>query len=249
MSDPITYYTHDNGGKPFKVQIHPNNVVDIYRQDDDAHDLYHFTLTVHPQKVFVGKSRLNSMTKYSGGHGSEFDGNSILLELDSNTYEFIGNKIFTFTTLVKIVSYESPVGNNDVPYPYAIDEHGNIYLLLEDVVLKYITELSTYSDPYKYYYNLNLITKDDSYVPSKNPIVHNFNGIKKFYIGGNKYTLRYVPNPESDYDRLKSALGNLTIVCIDKNVKLLTKTKYVQLMKQFETVIGVEPFMSKELVF
>ena len=34
-----------------------------------------------PKKVFIGKSVKNEMTKFSGGYGKYFDGNSILLNI------------------------------------------------------------------------------------------------------------------------------------------------------------------------
>ena len=37
------------------------------------------------------------MTKFSGGHGKEFDGNSILLKIKKDRYVFIGNTIYEFS--------------------------------------------------------------------------------------------------------------------------------------------------------
>ena len=71
------------------------------------------------------------MTKFSGGYGKFFDGNSILLKLSKNKYVYIGSVIYSFTSYNEITTFISPVGNSDVPYPYAIDEKNNYYLLLE----------------------------------------------------------------------------------------------------------------------
>ena len=46
-----------------------------------------------------------------------------------------GDFIFSFKSLAPIIYYNSPVGNNDVPYPYAIDKENNTYLLTDDFVL------------------------------------------------------------------------------------------------------------------
>jgi len=112
-----------------------------------------------PKKIFIGKSPLNKMTEYSGGHGPDFDGNSILLELktyEGYLYLFIGLEVYDFKPLGKIVEYVSPVGNNDFPYPYAIDEFGNYYLMLEKKMLDKKHQkkiLKNDGDPYTYMYN------------------------------------------------------------------------------------------------
>jgi hypothetical protein len=49
----------------------------------------------------------------------------------------------------------SPVGNNHVPYPYAVDDRNNVYLMIEDVVLESYT---MEQDPYETYYAKELFT-------------------------------------------------------------------------------------------
>lgn len=75
-----TYLTHDNGGRPFKCIILDKNTIQIYRQsyDTNSEDKYddNPSLTFKPKHIFIGKSPLNKMTKCSGGHGPEFDGNT-----------------------------------------------------------------------------------------------------------------------------------------------------------------------------
>jgi len=70
------------------------------------------------------------MTEFSGGYCSEFDGNTILLHIKNNEYVHIYDIIISFTSNSKIIQYVSPVGNNDVPYPYAVDEHNNYYFFV-----------------------------------------------------------------------------------------------------------------------
>ena len=36
------------------------------------------------------------MTNFSGGYGPKFDGNSILLQIDSNKYVFVGHNLYEF---------------------------------------------------------------------------------------------------------------------------------------------------------
>jgi hypothetical protein len=108
--------------------------------------------------VFVGKSPLCAMTEYSGGHGPKFDGNSLLVEVAKQEYMFIGDCIYRFSTKElndEIVAYDSPVGNNDVPYPVAIGRT-HFYLMLGciSVAKKLIEPLGSEPDmPYTVMYD------------------------------------------------------------------------------------------------
>lgn len=137
------YQTHDNGGWGYVVYIdEKRNVVHVYGYTKDVvQATYEYDFddiskrrraynnlikTYNPIEIFIGKSTLNEMTEYSGGHGSVFDGNTILLRIgnmDEYRYVCIGEGIFEFTTSEKITNYVSSVGNNDVPYPYAESEN------------------------------------------------------------------------------------------------------------------------------
>ena len=78
------------------------------------------------EKVFVG---------HSPEHGAKFDGNSMLLHLEGLKYVFVGEVVFSFTAKSPIAKFFSPVGNNDVPYPWAVDEEGSRYLFTMSVIL------------------------------------------------------------------------------------------------------------------
>ena len=58
--------------------------------------------------------------------------------VSGDKYIYIGSEIYSFTTgngkENAIVKYISPIGNNDVPYPYAISGKYT-YLMIEDVIL------------------------------------------------------------------------------------------------------------------
>jgi len=162
-----TYFTHDNGGRPFLVYVNEkDNEVDIYKIPKSTHYIEpdygniknYFIQLVASYKtleVFVGKSSLNPMTQFSGSHGDNFDGNSILLKLRNNRYVFIGTEIYEFTTDDEIKIYHSPVGNSDVAYPFAIGEE-NVYFMLD---YSYVTRKdfdcnlpSNITDAYSYFY-------------------------------------------------------------------------------------------------
>ena len=160
------YTIHDNGGRPFLVKIDENNVY-IYRNVTDWDkvvgnkwiDVYSKKpiLTIAYQKIFIGKSPKNQMTCFSGGHGSKFDGNTILVQGRKGAYIFIGETIFKFMPSDEIVKYVSPVGNNDVPYPYAVGRE-NSYLMLEKKSIP--NNKLTMDDPYDQLYGWTIGKQD-----------------------------------------------------------------------------------------
>ena len=250
-----TYLTHDNGGRLYKVEItseQPN--VKIYKNKYDS-DENNWTndpiLTYNPIKVFIGKSPMNRTTIFSGGHGPKFDGNSILLQTENNKYVFIGRQVIEFESLAPIINFVSPVGNSDVPYPYAIDEKNNCYLLIEDVILtgkadvseKHLQELI--NEPYDYYYYIKLITSDEGIIPPKHPHIKNFQNIKSWFVGIDKYTMKYHPFPEKDYDRIMDwNEGEMSIIYTDGETKKISKEDYVNIMRDYEKEAKVQPLHS-----
>jgi hypothetical protein len=183
------HLTHDNGGRPFKVCFNGASFWVLKRgQGSSEYD----TMVVKPTRhtrAFVGHSPLTPMTEFSGGHGPKFDGNSMLFELGRTQplrYMFIGECVRVFSTRSHITRFESPVGNNDVPYPYAVDSSGVVYLLTEGVRLTagpYPKEVLR--DPYRFYYDRGLLTPDAAVAEQG---VQPFEGITKFYIGSEPYT-------------------------------------------------------------
>ena len=141
------YYTHDNGGKPYKIIVNENKI-EVY---DNYLDKELITEYIDYEKIWIGESPKNKMTEFSGGYGINFLGNSFLIKIENNSYIHIGCEIFSFYTEEEILEYISPVGNNDVPYPYAIDKKNNYYLMLEYIILK--IDEDSIEDPYEYHYN------------------------------------------------------------------------------------------------
>ena len=165
-----SYLIHDNGGRPFQVIISGKRVY-VYRVakklSDEEFDKwmdgkksinfskqlkYYSELITefkNVKKIFIGKSVKNEMTKFSGGYGKSFDGNSILLNLSKNKYVYIGESIYSFETKNdKILEYHSPVGNNDVPYPVAVGEK-YVYFLIENCYLPK-TEFEDFPKKYRW---------------------------------------------------------------------------------------------------
>ena len=246
MSKSKTYYTHDNGGRPFKVVV-DNKKVYVYKHkkydEDTDTNLYSKKSIKYEKKnffkyknIFIGKSPKNKTTINSGGYGAKFTGNSILLQITQNKYVFIGHIIFSFTSKSEIKKFVSPVGNSDVPYPYAIDIDGRYYLMIEDVIIDKITNIKKYdNDPYEFYYKNATLTN------VQNPTDSNILNIKEFYIGNDQYNYRYVTNPNSEFDRISSweNFGDgMKIKYVDGSEELLTKKRYIQLNKKIGKHFG-----------
>ncbi len=160
------YLIHDNGGRPFRVEVNPSeNMVNVfinYKFDEYEKKFNKKVFSSKYQKIWIGKSPETEMTLFSGGHGSKFDGNTILLEKSNNSCVFIGDNIFSFKTKGPITEYVSPVGNNDVPYPYAIDQTGTVYLMIENITItptsatsKTMSKKIYIENPYLFYYMLD----------------------------------------------------------------------------------------------
>jgi hypothetical protein len=212
---------HYNGDTPFNVEIN-GNMIEVFSNNHKTP-----ILAQNAKTIFVGESPKNKMTTFSGGHGPDFLGNSILLELEDNQYEFIGQHIFSFTSLAKITHFVSPVGNNDVPYPYAIDVDGNIYLLIEHVVLKSGNEED---DPYSYYYDNSLMGN--------------------FYVEEECYSLRYHAFPEKNYERITRDIGKPVYVMDPHNNKsVLTKEEYISHVNEFGRRLSFQPMKNIHVLF
>jgi hypothetical protein len=116
---------HDNGGRPFKVNITPSEI-QVYENIDGKYK--YFKTWKNYLDVWVGEDSCDKKFSY---------GNSILVKLTKNKYLFIGMEIVSFTLNKKIVDFYSPVGNNDVPYPWFTDEDHNVYLLVSPTEIEH----------------------------------------------------------------------------------------------------------------
>lgn len=278
--DFLTYETHDNGARPFCIKINKmadnKFSVNIRCEYYDSYDegefkdnpKYDYNETFLAAQVFIGKSPLNKLTQFSGGHGEEFDGNSVLIKLENEKYVFIGGNIFSFNTPFSVVRYISPVGNNDVPYPYAVLENGDIYLMIEDTILLCTNKLQSFladqtNDPYSYYYDKNnhcitpnlSIRLSEHYESYLNCFSY-FEDIRKFHIGGNPYTMSYNSNPKKQYDRFKTFenLENTTetqiTIFVGNELKKidLTCDEYCKILTDFGNKNGFQHFESEIIV-
>ena len=235
------YYTHDNGGRPYKIIINNNytNIDIYYNYNNNNYDLI---LNYNPKKIWIGESPLSEITKYGGGHGNNFLGNSILIELENNKHIFIGHIIFSFISQNKIIKYMSEVGNNDVPYPYAVDSNNNYYLIIEEVILKNIPK-DFNDNPYYYYYNnkdkygdilgFNELTTNNNYNNEDNSNNNDTNVSKYFKIS-------FHVNPRRHYNM--PWMKNLYIVNNETGSENypISEDDYVEMMEKISLECGYE---------
>jgi hypothetical protein len=165
-----SYITQFNGDEKYRIHIE-DKIVNVYdntkycytdsddfSDSDEYNDFENSTLlkTYYVKQFFVGKSYKTETTRYSETANSHNDGNSILLYINNNEYVYINNRIHTFNSYGKIINFYAPVGNNDVPYPYAVDEYNNIYIMSEEIMipmtLELMSDMADDDDPSYYYY-------------------------------------------------------------------------------------------------
>lgn len=146
---------HDNGEKPFMAVISDTNRVRLYAKNKIDNN----GLTIYHDDPFYDKVVKQTFIGHDVDYGTDGDGNSLLLHEEDLTYTFVGECVRRFKAIAPIVRYSSLIGNSDVPYPYAVDEFNNYYLMIENVIIN-SDLLSKYADPYDYYYEADLITND-----------------------------------------------------------------------------------------
>lgn len=245
-----TYFTENNGYNKFKIIINKTTNentgllecnINIY---NSTNNLLYSVPSQEIKEIFIGSSPYNSITKFSHGFGKDFIGNSILIYLTNNKYKYIGQDIFTFNSYHKIIAYNSPVGNNFVPYPYGIDIHGNIYLFAEYVVLlnnKIKKELGdNCEDPYNYYYKYSKILPNNTFISNIFP----FNTYETYYINNEEFHLTFTTEPNKKYKDGEEH----KIINKDGTTLLLAKEDYINLHQNYGTILGFTSFLNKQLL-
>jgi len=151
------YEIHDNGGRPFcvvvysskkKLEVYLNEWVGDMKTGSyiKGKKIFETSYT----KLFIGDNDLpDPDAEFPKGVKT---GNSILVNVSGSKYIHIGIEIYSFETRdkEKILHYYSPIGNNDVPYPYAIGENYSYFFLDYTTVPNMVLDLS--KDGYTQYY-------------------------------------------------------------------------------------------------
>ena len=124
------YMIHDNRDRPFIVddtKSEKNAVVYKTKLVDDEYERGTKILTTSYERLFVGDNLMKDPHYEEVGWAK---GNSLLLQISDKHYIHVGDCVFSFEPVEDdtIVKYYSPVGNNDVPYPYAVGKK-NVYFM------------------------------------------------------------------------------------------------------------------------
>src|SRR5690242_7434905 len=105
----MSYETHDNGGRPFLVQINDKDVSVLYNDTYKSFKKGNPVITYpNCKEVFIGMIPGTRMDFFDGPE----PGNSILLCLQDDSYIYIGESIRKFNTICRVTRYISPIGNN-----------------------------------------------------------------------------------------------------------------------------------------
>ncbi len=147
-----TYMILDNGSNTFSADVSPSHVA-IYLLEENGADGKKVVDTAHT-RVFVGDNDLRI------GQGvapkGMYPGNSLLIQVRPGNYIFVGQEIYSFSTVdgETIQAYYSPVGNSAVPYPYAVGEHHTYFMLEKEYVPNELLDLT--KDAYGQFYGFTV---------------------------------------------------------------------------------------------
>lgn len=142
-----TYVVH-NGSRPFRVVCDTH--FSIFAEFDSPEEEIYSYSTV-PLYSFSLDGRTVLPTEDPGLEGHSFvPNNTILVDQGDGTYLFVGGpQIYTFRPDGPIRHFYSPIGNSEVPYPWAVSDNST-YLLVEKAVIPN-RDIPT-NDPYLFYY-------------------------------------------------------------------------------------------------
>ena len=125
-------YITENNTKCYAVTLRNNGYVKVQKFKDISNN-ENFIYHVKPMRLFLGKSQLGDMTRFSGAlNKPTFDGNTILPKISEENgmceYVYIGgDMVCSFMTSDNIHEYISNRGNKLCLYSVAIGEE-NYYL-------------------------------------------------------------------------------------------------------------------------
>lgn len=152
---------HHNYLRPFVVEVKKDKII-VYRAST-----FKVILKAPYDDIFIGKR--SPRGGYNGLAEDEAIGNTILIRA-GRQYTYIGDEIYSFYTVDDevITKYYSDIGNNDVPYPYAMSKK-NIYIMLDRAAVP-----KSYFDPerniYGQYY-VGLSKKDNDPIKLKHKVL------------------------------------------------------------------------------
>jgi hypothetical protein len=223
-----TSYTTLNGEtKPFKVYIKTlkkNSHIAIMSLNNGNYNTLVSTFVA--KSVIIGKSPKCALTA-AGTFGPSFDGNTILLYIGSAQYVYIGAEIIKFTSFGAIREFISPVGPENVAYPYAVDDKNNTYLFNGHVVLMNLSS-TDYTNPYDYYEDHRTIVGTKTSKKPKHTVKLSLDDetdrqVLELYVVDDKIPIKYEPAFTRLYNDLtQNGKDMMYIVFTDDPEKLVS---------------------------
>lgn len=133
----------------------------IYDNKTDTVRPGEIIIEVEYENIFVGDNDMNINRIYAPK--GMYVGNTILLKVSPTKYIYVGNTLFSFNTVKDdiIVRYYSPVGDNIIPYPYAVGKKF-VYYLEGECCNNFIVPIKEYNqdkDAYEQLYKGRIKTK------------------------------------------------------------------------------------------
>jgi hypothetical protein len=155
-----TYFTLDNGGRPYKVLVDTKQKklsIDFRQFTDYEEKTVASEIPVFAPHTYKNIWIANGIEIRSGKIEPDFIGNSIVAQLSETRCIFAGNIVTEFTVIpgdsVDNATFISDVGNNAVPYPYLIGAT-HTYMLVDFVAIP--NELfNPQTDRYSQFYGHN----------------------------------------------------------------------------------------------
>jgi hypothetical protein len=161
-----SYLIHDNGTKPYKVQV-SGKTVEIYKGeyrrsldntkaiDYETMDYDELIKKLTVKEVHVGKSPCIPNADWCG---APTVGNTMLLHISGKKYMHIGHDMFEFTMDDDFEAYYSLIGNNDVPYPVLVGSK-YVYFMIDFATMpreafKAKMGAADWADAYRYFYGM-----------------------------------------------------------------------------------------------
>lgn len=216
------------------------------------------TFVFAASRVFVGRSPDIAMTRFSGGLGDAFDGNSLLIQLadpdkDKDVegggggggggggleYVHVGIEVFRFVAEGEVVAYASPVGNSDVPYPWAVDGEGRHYLMIEDKVVADVPEGT--ENAYTYAYGIPALGR--GLQEGEEP----YGGVAECKAGDDTVYFGCDAHPARTYARVVERQGPISVRKGDE-WHVLDENEFVQLISGYSALHKVSGFQGKQVI-
>ncbi len=149
-----TFNILSNGGCPFRVTME-EGTLRVFQNVGSNTDIFQPLLTLlNRETPYIMYTTLNNPGAYDPSLYAFRPDNSLLVYLGSGKYMYIGHSVYTFTTInkEKIQDFYSPIGNSDVPYPYAVGENNTYLMLAEESIPNSSWIHIPNMEPYTVYY-------------------------------------------------------------------------------------------------